>query len=257
MENVRRRKTRRPTGSRQSHESDTEDAVSGESGSEKTLGALLQNHEDLFLKVLSYVMDDGLHECRRVCRLWRDACSKLPVHLGGSSLDKLNRVMDLFPNTVSLSLDKLFDIYDIPRRQTIQNLTRLSHLRSLSFSTFFEEASMERLTALLPSTDCLRSFDVWIQTKDALNDVIQLLRILTNLEALTLSVPYFIQTDLEPVTEIRRLRYLDADLPLFVNSRRELLFPSLTKLTYLKLSGNVYEHDEPRPSFRLRVCKFR
>ena len=38
-----------------------------QSGPEKTLGVLLEDHEDLLLKVLSYVMDDGLHECRLVC----------------------------------------------------------------------------------------------------------------------------------------------------------------------------------------------
>ena len=256
METVHRRKCRRRTSSRQSHESDAEDAVARESGSEKTLSALLENHEDLFVKVLSYVMDDGLHECRRVCRLWRDACGKLPVHLGGSSLDKLNRVMDLFPNAVSLSLERSFDINDILGRQAMQNLTRLSNLRSLRLSTFDDEANVRRLTALLPTTDSLRSFNVRIETKDILDNVVHTLRILTNLEALTISITRFIQTDLDPVTELQGLSYLNAYLPLIVNSSGKLLFPS-PRLRHLKLSGDIDEHDESRTYFRLRVCKFR
>ena len=57
-------------------------------GSEKSLGALLEQ-EYFLLKVLVYVVEDGLHECRFVCRQWRDACGKLPVKLERVPLDKL------------------------------------------------------------------------------------------------------------------------------------------------------------------------
>ena len=222
---------------------------------EKTLGALLEQDHILF-KVLVCVMEDGLHECRRVCRRWRDVCRKLPVKLGGSHPDKLDKLVDLFPDAVSLSLGSPDDDNNIVERQAIQHLSRLKHLQNLDLSIESTTADVISLVTLLPSTDVLRSFEVFVDQKDKFNDVVHVLRIVTNLETLILYASGFVQTDLEPVTELRGLGCLITEFSLIVNSSGELLFPSLTKLTRLELFNNIHEH-ELNTSDILKVCKFR
>ena len=222
---------------------------------EKTLGALLEQDHILF-KVLVCVMEDGLHECRRVCRRWRDVCGKLPVKLGGSHPDKLDKLVDLFPNATSLSLGSPDDNNNIVGRQAIQHLSRLKHLQNLDLSIESTTADVISLVTLLPSTDVLRSFEVFVDQKDKFNDVVHVLRIVTNLETLILYASGFVQTDLEPVTELRGLGCLITEFSLIVNSSGELLFPSLTKLTRLELFNNIHEH-ELNTSDILKVCKLR
>ena len=268
MRSIRQRKIRRGMRSiRQSQQSDAvadlddaeEDAVvARESCPEKTLGVLLENHQDLLFKVLSCVMDDGLHECRRVCRRWRDACGKLPVELGSLYASRLHRVADLFPDAVSLSMGT-FNSNSVAFRQALQHLSRLKNLQNLSLCIFFIQRDINSMTAALPSTDCLRSFTVSVNEKDALNDVVHGMRLLTNLETLTLDVSSFMLTDLEPVTELQGLRYLRTQLAGIINSRGELLFPSLTRLTHLELLGFHRRHEPHDPrnnTFRLQVSMF-
>ena len=83
----------------------------GQLNPKKTLGILLDNCEDLLFKVLSYV-DDGLHECRRVSRRWRDACGKLPIKLGNQCLHRMGEAAELFPKAVSLTLESDFGSSD-------------------------------------------------------------------------------------------------------------------------------------------------
>ena len=222
---------------------------------EKTLGALLEQDHILF-KVLVCVMEDGVHECRRVCRRWRDVCGKLPLKLGGSHPDKLDKLVDLFPDAVSLSLGSPDDDNNIVERQAIRHLSRLKHLQNLDLTVGSKQGETGSLVALLPSTDLLRAFEVVADQKDKLNDVVHALRTLTNLETLILFASGFVQTDLEPVTELRGLGCLITDFSLIVNSRGELLFPSLTKLTRLELFDNIHEH-ELNTSDILKVCKLR
>ena len=203
--------------------------------SERTLGVLLDEHEDLLLKTLTCVMEDGLHECRRVCRRWRDACGKLPVELRGIHPDQLQRVVSLFPKAVSLKLERVSGGENTVEGQVIPQLSRLKNLQHLHLSyTKLEKAGS--LVTCLPMMDRLQSLSLWME-KDVLGDVVQALRRLTNLESLCLAVYCSEQTDLEPVTEIRGLRELKIAVQLIVNKRGELLFPSLTRLTSLYIAG--------------------
>ena len=272
MESERQWRIRRPTSSgHQPQQSDAvtdsndaEDAVDRQSGPKRRLGVLLEDHVDLLIRVLSCVMDDGLHECRRVCRRWRDTCGKLPVRLGDSYLDKLDRVADLFPKAVSLSVTRSFDRADVVGRQAMENLSRLKNLQDLSLSMRSNQADINGLVTLLPSSDCLRSLSVSTDQEDGTNDILQVLRLLTNLEALTLIISpnvtaetagilRFIPRDLHPVTELRRLRYPNTYLLALANSRGELLFPSLTRLTHLRLRF----FNGPWASFSWQVCELR
>ena len=272
MENERQWRIRRSTSSvHQPQQSnavadshDADDAVDRQSGPERRLGVLLEDHEDLLLRVLSCVMDDGLHECRLVCRRWRDACRHLPVRLGGSYLDNLDRLTGLFPEAMSVTMTRPFDSTDVVGRQAIENLSRLKNLQDLSLTMTSPQADTNTLVVLLPFADCLRTLHVFLNQEDRMHDVLQALHFLTNLEVLTLSLipnyeestlgvlPFF-QTDLDPVTELRELRCLNADFPIIINRNRELLFPSLTKLTRLGVHDNTSGHSHA--SFSLQVHK--
>ena len=252
MESTHEGRTRRHArSSRLSHQSgavtgfyDADDAAERQSDPEKTLGVLLDNHEDLLLKILSCVVDDGVHECRRVCRRWRDACGKLPVRLGGSFLDRLDSVAEMFPEATSLVMASSFDSNDVEGRQAMQHLSRLKNLENLSLFVRSDRADINSLVTMLPSKDCLRSLSVSVDDRGALNDVLQVLRLLTNLEKLTIDDLDYIQVDMEPVTELRKLGYLSANLQVIVNSRGELLFPSLTRLTHLDVFIDCVEESE-------------
>ena len=203
--------------------------------SEKTLGVLLDEHEDLLLKTLTCVMEDGLHECRRVCRRWRDACRKLPVELFSVHPDKLHRMIDLFPEAVLLVLGISSGGEDNVEKQAIPQLSRLKNLQHLHLS-YNKLGSAGSLVTCLPTLDRLQSLALWLE-KDMSGDVVQALGYLTNLESLSIDISRFDQTDLEPVTELRGLRNLTIGVQLIVNERGELLFPSLTRLTCLCIAG--------------------
>ena len=73
---------------------------------ERTLGVLLDEYEDLLLKTLTCLMEDGLHECRLVCRRWRDACRRLPVTIQPGIAFDASKVVKMaterFPNATAL-----------------------------------------------------------------------------------------------------------------------------------------------------------
>ena len=211
--------------------------------SERTLGVLLDEHEDMLLKTLTCVMEDGLHECRRVCRRWRDACGKLPVELRGIHPDQLQRVVSLFPKAVSLTFGRRLVSEDTIEGLAIPQLSRLKNLQHLHLSYHKLERSGSLVTCL-PMMDRLQSLSLWMD-RDVLGDVVQALRRLTNLESLCLAVYCSEQTDLEPVTEIRGVRELKVDVQLIVNKRGELLFPSLTRLTSFYIAGGSLGVDTP------------
>ena len=211
--------------------------------SERTLGVLLDAHEDLLFKVLSCVMEDGLHECRRVCRRWRDACRKLPVELYNVHPDKLQRVVELFPEAVSLTMRKRIGGEGITEGKTIPQLSRLKNLQHLHLSCN-KLGNAGSLVTCLPTLDRLQSLALWLD-RDVSGDVVQALRYLTNLESLSIDISRFDQTDLEPVTELRGLRNLTIGVQLIANERGELLFPSPTRLTFLCIAGESSEVHTP------------
>ena len=72
--------------------------------SEGDLSILLQD-EYFLSKILGFLVNDGLHECRRVCRKWRDTISLLPVTVKAPEIEDLPAVVSLFPRATSLTFD--------------------------------------------------------------------------------------------------------------------------------------------------------
>ena len=268
MKSVQRRTApRHPRNSHQSRHSkttadsdDAETVVARRAGivadTERTLGVLLEKNDDLLLKVLSHVVEDGLHECRRVCRRWYTVCGKVPVRLRTTRLDTLDAATDLFTQAVSLDLNHWLDSTCVVRRQVVPHLSRLKKLRDLQLRLSKKYVNVSGLVARFATMEHLQSLSVWIGHKDEVTVVVQALRRLTNLESLCLRVNCGIQRDLEPIEEVRGLRNLTIDLQIIVNRHGELLFPALTRLTCLCVSGS-YTQRSSRPIVDLQVCKLR
>ena len=72
--------------------------------------ALFQN-DDLLKKILSYVVGNGICECRRVCRRWREVCRGLPMRLCLAPSTDAPTLAVTFPSAESASF---FDVGDSP-----------------------------------------------------------------------------------------------------------------------------------------------
>ena len=223
-------------------------------GSEESLGALLED-EHFLLKVLAYVVEDGLHECRLVCRQWRDACGKLPVELGKVSLDNLQKVADLFPEAKTLSMRVGIRSAEVIEIYTIPQLLRLENLNHLSLFLHPLWVDSQYLIECFSSMQHLRFLRLRITCSDTLCCLIDDLHYLKNLTSLRLDHDFFLQSDLEPNSDVRGLRHLEISLALLVNGRGELILPSLTRLTSLICIHD--RHDELPYAYprNLQVCQ--
>ena len=217
------------------------------------LGVLLED-KDLLLKVLSYVMDDGLHECRLVCRQWREACGKLPLKLAKVRFENVRSVVRWFPETTSLVFCHALCTACIADRIVTRHLEQLKNLRHLHLHLSYGQPARDSCITWFPVIDRLETLSLQIEKNDTLLDVFRLLRCLQKLLSLKLVVGYYdIQTELDPVTELRGLKELTVDIQVLVNKRAELVFPSLTALSCLNIDARRPVRHPPYNTVDLKV----
>ena len=202
------------------------------------LGTVLEL-EFLLHKVLSHVVDDGIHECRLVCRFWRKVCSSLPVRIRRIRPAEASLVLQKFPMTVSLILGRPVSDDDLPTSYAIPLLSQLGNLRHLHLALHPRRAIPAIMRPCLESMDRLRHLSLGIESDAAYHSAIEAIRRLSQIESLTLAVFVKVQVDPSPVTEISGLRFLSAPLRVLVDRSGGLLFPSLTQLTALECLGNT------------------
>ena len=227
--------------------------VDRDTGSDKSLSVLLEE-EYFLLKVLSYVVEDGLHECRLVCRRWRDACGKLPVQLRmkGIPSAKLSKAADLFPETKTLNLCEWTLSADVIERHVVTHLPRLKNLKHFSLFLYGESIDLRNLVACFSLMQHLRLLRLLIQHEDTLHCLIHDLSHLQNLTSLSLSHNFVLQNDLDPNSCVQGLSRLGTAIELLINRRGELVFPTLTGLTSLIVYGGD-TGEPPRFSRNLQV----
>lgn len=210
------------------------------------LGDILM-HEYHLLRVLEYLADSGLHECRLVCKDWCEVCRKVPVKLANVPQEKLPTVVDMFPNATALHSrvrtagggketcnstriqTNFLDEEVLKHTALLKNLTCLDLKSSGQSQWTFSEAlesrmiSMARLQKLSLSIEC---------KENAYVDLFTHLRHLTSLTDLEMHLAgsHGIQT--EPITELKLIRRLKVT-NLLTLQNGELLFPSLQYLTHL------------------------
>ena len=220
-------------------------------GSEKTLSDLLEQ-EYFLLKVLAYVVEDGLHECRRVCRRWRDACGKLPVKLDRVFADTLQKAADLFPEAERLSMREWISSVDVIETHIVPQLPRLANLKHLSLYLNGESIDLRNLVACFSSMQHLGSLSLYITHEDTLHCFVHDLRYLTKLTSLLLDHNCVLYNDLDPNSCVQGLCQLTIPFHLLINGRGEFVFPMLTGLTNLIIRGATDPEQFP---YNLQVCQ--
>ena len=246
---------------------DADDNVAGGADvvtvSEKTLGALLEQ-DHFLLKVLACVIEDGLHECRLVCRRWRDACRLLPVTIQpGIAFDASKAVKmatERFPNATALRLGEWRRRTDALDADSMRSLSRLGNLRTLQMCFEVERPAAEALRSTLLSMRLLRSLSFSVIRRSDFAAWIAILQSLTKLTSLDLRAPRIIHEQFESITELQGLLNLAGDLHLLVTPGHHLLFPLLTRLTALEVfsiraSRNQGEYTQLRVITPLQ-CQF-
>ena len=224
------------------------------SAGENILSSLLEQ-EYFLVRVFNWLLDDGLQECRLVCKKWYDVSRKMPVTLTPTLTDMstCNR-MERFPNVKGVVFDyteKLENVMadhkwgsrDISEDFTLtsdglrflasfKNLTHVG-LRNLFFTNVYD-ISLEEWIQYLSH---LHSLDLGMKLsqKDRNADLMWLAH-LTDLTALTLLDRFGNYHEnpiqLTSLSKIERLKTTALDL---VDDSGRLTFPSLTKLTHLTL----------------------
>ena len=198
------------------------------------LGDALKN-EDILLKVLGYVGNDDIRECRRVCRRWYEVCGQVPfANRNDIDLWQLSKLIEKFPNVTDVSLKECSDKIDF-LDTLLTFLPKLKRLRTLRLSLHKGHRVPEGLCPILVSMDSLQSLSLNLHDESAFIAWIEILRHLPELLSLKLSFSGTVNTDLGIVSELHRLRDLTCNFRVFVKRDGRLLFPSLNQLTRLKI----------------------
>lgn len=209
--------------------------------SEKRLANLFEL--DYFLSaVLGQLIDDGLHECRLVCRKWNEVCKAMPVKLT-VPLEKVPQAVKEFPNAVRLTT-----VYRPQRRNNRDPNGQETSLDEI----LFEEPSKLKCLQEMKVQCSLRSdeafpglvgkyfaFMAQLQSLELLinrSDVATYshIRHLTNLTHLKMRLGHPAGVFVKPFSELCKIQKLSVD-QLMVNERGELMFPSLNNLTDLEI----------------------
>ena len=203
------------------------------------LSAVLE--EDILLsKVLGYLIDDGLPQCRRVSRKWRRICNQLPVKLYHVEEKELNEIGERFPRAASVTFE---NSYNLKRgalthvsQESIELLGTFQCLRhwaipiDLCCPCFILSA-----TSLAPVSE-LTSLTLDVSSGASFPNLYNSLRRLTNLTRLKMmDLRDPISEMVGPFTELVHIQDLSMSYQLFSCTKSACMFPSLTRLTRLEL----------------------
>ena len=215
-----------------------------------SLSAFLEQ-EHFLLKVLSHVLEDGLHECRLVCRRWRDACGKLPVRLARISLRNMQEAAEKFPKAERLSMLECIRSVDVIET-IVPQLPRLANLKDLSLYLDGKSIDLRNLVACFSSMQHLGSLSLYTTHEDTLHCFVHDLRYLTKLTSLSLDHKCVLHNDLDPNSCVQGLRQLAMPFRLLINRRGKLVFPMLMGLTSLFIKFARVPEQSP---YNLQVCQ--
>lgn len=216
---------------------------------ETSLAELLDN-EDYLLKILSFLNADGLYECCRVCRSWRNACRKLQLRLFVSHNDALLTAIQECPSTEKLHLDltikhphkesklpsqsqeslyeRLLFSFSMNTLDALMRLHRLRHLELMVQKVAMPVARIECSFRQLRQLESF-SFTTIERTESELR-VVAAVRQLTALTALLIEIPVSGWVIFDPMPELSHIQKLHVNRFCFLTNGRELLFPSLRHL---------------------------
>ena len=240
---------------------ETECRRTEEAPSQTCLSDLLYD-KDFLWKVFGYLVEDGLDECRRVCRRWREVCSEFfTKHICGHWKDLADAHLK-FPNAVSVSLSTRAPPPILIHRQNawpsvVPSLTGIKRLEMDARFLYHCErhaqspqlvceyiATLVQLESLTLGSFC--EFMEPLITSIAVR--------LTNLTHLQIDSSFSNAKDTTPLSGVRKLeslRFCASDLFTWNESNESLTltFPSLTNLTRLEIVSTRFFD-----SIALEVC---
>ena len=226
----------------------SEEALGGQS----PLSGLL-DQEYYLVKILPHLIEDGLHECRRVCRKWRDICDQLPVHLGRIDIMEIRGAAGLFPNAASLRCP-VETIHSGARfTEDLGAFDQLKHLTLVYTRDRIEPSGNidpvpENRQIFPQPLETLVSLDVRKMPTKWSQCFYAFLRGLTNLTSLKLKSFRPEDAPQQPFWELQSLEELAVGLQFLANRDGSLLFPTLPKLTNLsvKIDSNPFRQGDIR-----------
>ena len=197
------------------------------------IGRLFEEDNWFLRKVLTYLIDDGLHECRRVCREWNNACNTLPVKLQQVPREHLSKVLATFPNAVEVSCAGAFSSDDLGIARKLAGMSSLKHLDRLRYATDQMSAGVE--VHHTETYTRLQSLAVSLQTASFENfrNAFPYLTGLRKLDVNGMDIPYGDLPSWTPFEELNELRELTLFGGSLKNGSNQIMFPApaLTKLT--------------------------
>ena len=201
------------------------------------VGSLLE--QDWFLReVLSRLIDDNFHECRRVCRKWNAVWKTLPVKLRHVRRQHLSKVLATFPNVVEVSCTPRFPSRHLGLARQLAGMSSLRHLDRLGYFSDGTRTEVQRIH--METYNRLQSLGVYLNTASC-EDFRNALPHLTGLRELDVDVTWYQDIDptsWDPFTELSGLRELTLSGRLLKNASHQNLFPS-TALTRLTVNAGV------------------
>ena len=193
-------------------------------------GPLLQ--EDILRRVFAHLIDSGLHECRRVCRKWRDVCNKLPSRLRFKPNTVTASTAQQFSNVVSLKVTLLAE-QSLAEGEGFPRCWA-DTIADLDLACFFDASTIPLIEEGLVSPSSLRSLSFEFDCHDP-GPIIDALRSLSNLTALRLVGFTQCRATVQPVADLQELRSLAVAPSLLANEDGEFILAPTTRLTKLEV----------------------
>lgn len=211
--------------------------------------------EYFLIKIFAFLLKDGLHECRRVCRKWYKVCNKMPVKLNRIGYDCLPDLVYKCPNATSVSISS--GTVESPRaygrvsskdqevkRSVFRPLAALIKREQLAANPLLSTSPGGFRKLWLESFDRMTSFAIKASKLADINSLFAQIGQFTKLTSLTIEAcgreQGFVS---KPVTTLCGVRHLILD-SFLTNDNGNLMFPSLTNLTSLEC---VFHRDQLTP----------
>lgn len=212
---------------------------------ETRLGSLL-GQEDYLLKVLQWLLESDVQECRRVCKQWKRICDTAAVSLGQIPLEDIPAAAEIFPNAAAVTASRRVNIP-----------TNLEALLSSFHNLIILGLTMADSLALSPvdwsNFTQLEELSLKLEFREDDSHFFSSIGELTRVTKLAVLRSHSAEPSLEPFTDLQSIQSLNVD-NFFTNSEGEILFPSLTNLKHLELNGERLNNaTRPQRIFQVRL----
>ena len=210
---------------------------------ESDLISSLLEDEHFLSRVLSHLIDFGLHECRRVCRKWKDVCRRLPVKLKNIPIDKMADIPLAFPNVVRLSsLEGHVPKAEMSVLHSFSRLTNLNHLEiNLSALSFTIDQHFPTWFATLGQLTSFRVYGL-VNAAPHFFEALENMRQLTKLEFARDQGDAF---QIDAIVPLKGLQELSIYMSQMTATQGEALFLSMPHLTKLKVTQDILNMTTP------------